>query len=104
MADVDLWVRLAGRQLLFVYGGNDPWGAEPFRLGPGTRDSLTYTAAGANHGANIGLLTPDQAATATAAVQRWAAVTAPATAARSSAPGYLPSLDDWNPALDRRYS
>jgi hypothetical protein len=104
MADVDLWVRLAGRQLLFVYGGNDPWGAEPFRLGPGTRDSLTYTAAGANHGANIGLLTPDQAATATAAVQRWAAVSTPATAARSSAPGYLPSLDDWNPALDRRYS
>ena len=36
MADIDLWVRHSGRQLLFVYGGNDPWGAEPFHLGRGT--------------------------------------------------------------------
>src|SRR6185503_1175478 len=46
MLDVDVWVKLFGRQLLFVYGGNDPWGAEPFRLGPGTRDSFSYTAVG----------------------------------------------------------
>ena len=38
----------------------------------GTRDSLWYEAAGANHGANIAGLAAPQAATATAAVQRWA--------------------------------
>ena len=98
MADVDRWVRKSGSRLLFVYGQNDPWGAEPFRLGRGTRDSLSYVAAGANHGANISLLAPAEAATATAAVRRWAGVTA--STARS-AQSYNPALDDYNPALDR---
>ncbi|WP_432834833.1 S28 family serine protease [Dactylosporangium sp. CA-092794] len=105
MLDVDAWVKFAGRQLLFVYGQNDPWGAEPFRLGPGTRDSLWYVAAGANHGANIGLLKPAETATATAAVQRWAGVPTPAAAlTASAAPSYIPSLDDHNLALDRRFN
>lgn len=103
MPDIDLWVRLAGRQLLFVYGGNDPWGAEPFRLGPGTRDSLKYTAAGGNHGTTIASLAPAEAATATAAVQRWAAAT-PAAATRGAAPAQIPALDHYNPALDRRFT
>ncbi|GAA0726611.1 aminopeptidase [Dactylosporangium roseum] len=104
MDDIDVWVKLFGRRLLFVYGQNDPWGAEPFRLGPGTRDSLTYTAAGANHGANISRLTAEEAATATAALRRWAAVTAPTAFSASSAPAYIPSLDDHNLALDRRFN
>lgn len=104
MLDVDAWVKLFGRQLLFVYGQNDPWGAEPFRLGPGTRDSFSYTAAGANHGANIGLLTPAETAAATATVQRWAGVTAPAGLSASAVPAYVAELDAWNPALDRHLS
>jgi hypothetical protein len=103
MLDVDLWVRLSGRQLLFVYGQNDPWGAEPFHPGIGSRDSLTYTAPAANHGASIGLLTPTESASATAAVLRWADVTAP-VGARSVAPAHIPAIDDYNPALDRRFS
>ncbi|MDG6101698.1 aminopeptidase [Dactylosporangium aurantiacum] len=103
MLDVDAWVKLSGRRLLFVYGQNDPWGAEPFRLGPGTWDSLTYTAAGANHGANISRLTADEAATATAAVQRWAGVPAPASLT-AAAPSYIPVLDDRDPVLDRRFN
>jgi hypothetical protein len=103
MLDIDLWVRLSGRQLLFVYGQNDPWGAEPFHLGVGTRDSLSYTAAGANHGANISLLAPDEVATATAALQRWAGVPS-VTGLRAASAGYVPALDDYNPALDRRFS
>ncbi|UWP80157.1 S28 family serine protease [Dactylosporangium fulvum] len=103
MLDIDLWVKFAGRQLLLVYGQNDPWSAEPFRLGPGTKDSLWYVAAGANHGANIAKLTPDETATATAAVQRWAGVTAPSFAA-SGSPVYIPSLDDHDLALDHRYN
>jgi hypothetical protein len=105
MLDIDAWVRFAGKRLLFVYGGNDPWGAEPFHLGPGTRDSQWYVAAGANHGANISLLKPDETATATAAVQRWAGVTAPAASlAASGSPVYVPSLDDHNLALDRQFN
>jgi hypothetical protein len=104
MADIDLWVRQSGRQLLFVYGGNDPWGAEPFHLGRGTRDSLTYTAAGANHGANISLLTPAEAATATSVVQRWAGLSTAALRTTGPAAAYNPVLDDRNPALDRRFS
>jgi hypothetical protein len=103
MLDVDVWVKRSGRQLLFVYGQNDPWGAEPFRLGRGTIDSYSYTAAGANHGANISLLTPAENATATAAVQRWAGVAAPGgSAAKSAAAPWVAALDAWNPALQRR--
>ncbi|MDT5033647.1 MAG: hypothetical protein QOC94_3818 [Actinoplanes sp.] len=102
MADIDRWVKLHGSQLLFVYGSDDPYGAEPFRLGRGTIDSLSYVAPGANHGADIAALTADEAATATAAVQRWAGVATNATL--RAAPSYIPSLDDRNLALDRRYS
>ncbi|WP_432985531.1 S28 family serine protease [Dactylosporangium sp. CA-233914] len=105
MLDVDIWVKFAGSQLLFVYGQNDPWGAEPFRLGPFTRDSLWYVAAGANHGANIAALKPGETAKATAAVQRWAGVTPPAASfAASGTSAYIPSLDDHNLALDRDFN
>ncbi|WP_018350857.1 S28 family serine protease [Longispora albida] len=97
MIDVDLWVKLSGRNLLFVYGQNDPWGAEPFQTGIGTRDSYSYTAPGANHGANIGALVTSEKDSATSALLRWAGVT-PSLAG----PSYVPDLDDYNPALDRK--
>ncbi len=101
MADIDEWVRGSGKRLMFVYGQNDPWGAEPFRLGRGTRDAYWYEAAGANHGANVSLLTSPEQTEATAAIQRWAGVSAPA-AARSAVAPTIPALDSWNPALERR--
>ncbi|MFG1608407.1 S28 family serine protease [Actinoplanes sp. NPDC049265] len=99
MDDIDRWVRGSGSELLFVYGQNDPWGAEPFELGSGTRDSLSYIAPGANHGASIAALVPAEAATATAAVQRWAGVTTSSPAAKSES-----AVDERDPALDRRFS
>ncbi|MEV8393185.1 MULTISPECIES: S28 family serine protease [unclassified Streptomyces] len=74
MPDVDNWVRHHANQMLFVYGENDPWGAERFRLGHGARDSYVYVAPGANHGANVAGLVPDQQAKATARILAWAGV------------------------------
>jgi hypothetical protein len=74
MPDIDSWVQHHADQMLFVYGQNDPWGAEPFRLGRGARDSYVYVAPGANHGANVAALVPDQAAKATARILDWAGV------------------------------
>jgi hypothetical protein len=99
MRDVDSWVRKNGSELLFVYGENDPWGAEAFELGRRTRDSYWYEADGANHGANIALLTPAERAEATTALQRWAGVGPPAL--RKAAPR-VAALDSYNEALDRR--
>jgi hypothetical protein len=93
MIDVDSWVTKTSSQMLFVYGSNDPWGAEQFH--PSSKDSYLYTAPGANHGANIARLTPSDAAAATATVQRWAGVTA--VSSRRSA-----VLDSRNPDLERR--
>ncbi|TCO56925.1 S28 family serine protease [Actinocrispum wychmicini] len=76
MLDVDFWVRTQSSQMLFVYGSDDPWGAEPFF--PSHHDSYKYIAPGANHGANIAALVPAERDAATKAVQRWANVTAPA--------------------------
>jgi len=96
MIDVDHWVTKSSSQMLFVYGSNDPWGAEPFH--PSNKDSYTYTAPGANHGANIARLNSADAAAARATVLRWAGVAAP-TAQRSSATAVL---DARNPDLERR--
>ncbi|MGY0067461.1 S28 family serine protease [Streptomyces sp. QTS137] len=74
MRDVDTWVRHNARQMLFVYGENDPWGAEPFRLGRGARDSYVMTAPGMNHGANVAGLVDEERALATARILDWAGV------------------------------
>jgi hypothetical protein len=75
MADIDRWVRFHASHMLFIYGQNDPWGAEPFRVGPGSRDSAVYVAPGMNHsGRLIAKLSDDQRAKATSALLRWAGV------------------------------
>src|SRR4029450_6544080 len=58
MLDIDLFVRFLGRRQMFVYGENDPWGAERFEPGPFASDSRVYTAPGANHGARGASLAP----------------------------------------------
>ncbi|MER7758313.1 S28 family serine protease [Streptomyces sp. NPDC097619] len=74
MRDVDLWVRNNAERMLFVYGQNDPWGAEPFHLGYGSRDSYVLTAPGANHGARVSQLVESEKALATAKILKWAGV------------------------------
>ncbi|MFC7534172.1 S28 family serine protease [Actinoplanes sp. GCM10030250] len=88
MLDVDLWVRTAGERMLFIYGENDPWGAERFT--PSRRDSALFVAPGGNHGANIARLSPEDSAAATAMLRRWAG--APVTLS-AAPPAGLP-LDD----------
>jgi hypothetical protein len=72
MQDIDTWVRERGQHLLFIYGQNDPWTAEPFRAGPGTADALFFVAPGGNHGSNIRRLAPADQVAAVAAVRIWA--------------------------------
>ncbi|MFW6693587.1 aminopeptidase [Streptomyces sp. MAR4 CNX-425] len=74
MNDIDKWVRKNAHRMLFIYGENDPWGAEPFRLGRGARDSYVYTVPGANHGARVGQLPEDERAKATERILDWADV------------------------------
>ncbi|MET9803823.1 aminopeptidase [Streptomyces sp. NPDC006368] len=73
MRDVDTWVRTRGQRMLFVYGADDPWGAERFRVDKG-RDSHVLTAPGANHGAGVADLADAERAWATARLQAWAGV------------------------------
>ncbi|GLF93792.1 S28 family serine protease [Streptomyces yaizuensis] len=74
MADIDRWVRHNADRMLFVNGEWDPWAAEPFRLGAGSRDSLVLTVPKASHMADIAGLPEKQRALATARIQRWAGV------------------------------
>ncbi|ONI78439.1 peptidase S37 [Kribbella sp. ALI-6-A] len=76
MMDVDRWLKSQGRRMLFVYGENDPWSAEKFEPGPGTRDSHWFTQPGGNHGANIGGLPAAERAEATTILQNWMGVAA----------------------------
>jgi hypothetical protein len=72
MQDIDRWVKERGQRLLFIYGENDPWSAEPFEPGPGTLDSYWYTAPGANHGARIASLPDAEQLAAANTVRAWA--------------------------------
>ncbi|WP_420033772.1 aminopeptidase [Streptomyces sp. cg28] len=72
MPDVDAWVRHHATRMLYVYGDNDPWGAERFRLGKGARDSYVLTAPHANHGANVAALTAGDKELATQRILAWA--------------------------------
>ncbi|GAA1675842.1 S28 family serine protease [Fodinicola feengrottensis] len=98
MPDVDTWVRYQGQRLLYIYGEYDPWSAEPFRLGPGSRDSYVYYVPKGNHGSKIAMLPAAQAAAATATIQRWAGITPSPQLRRASA---LPSVD-FDPMLSQR--
>ncbi|WP_406198200.1 aminopeptidase [Kitasatospora sp. NBC_01560] len=80
MRDIDRWVKHSAERIIFVYGQNDPWGAEPFRLGRGSEDSYVYTVPGGNHGSNIGKLPAAESAAATAKVLEWAGLADPAKA------------------------
>ncbi|GAA3233514.1 hypothetical protein GCM10020256_49700 [Streptomyces thermocoprophilus] len=84
MRDVDTWVRHNARHMLFVYGQNDPWGAERFRVDKGAKDSYVFTAPGMNHGANVAGLVPAEKALATARILQWAGL--PATTAAQAKP------------------
>lgn len=95
MRDVDSWVRHHADHMLFVYGQNDPWGAERFAVGKGSKDSYVFTAPGLNHGANVAGLTADQKALATARILAWAGV--PATTAAQAKP-----LASYDARLDRQ--
>jgi hypothetical protein len=94
MTDIDFWVRTQASQMLFVYGANDPWGAEPFF--PSRHDSFSYTAPGGNHGSNIAALVPADRDSAVGTVRRWADVTVPAVAAKTL------SVSELDRAIDPR--
>jgi hypothetical protein len=84
MDDIDHWVRTKATHMMFLYGQNDPWGAEPFRLGPGSRDSKVFVSPGLNHsGRLIATLPAAQKAEATADLLRWAGVSTPQQQAKS---------------------
>ncbi|MCT2591053.1 aminopeptidase [Streptomyces sp. N2-109] len=98
MKDIDRWVRTQSSEMLFVNGENDPWGAEPFRVGRGSDDAHVYVAPGQNHGANIAKLQEKDRKAATAALLDWADVDAPEArpgARRLTAPD--PQLDRPDP-------
>jgi len=99
MRDVDNWVKHRANQMLFVYGQNDPWGAEQFRLGKGAKDSYVFTAPGLNHGANVAALVPEQKDLATARILKWAGV---ASTAVQSNPSAAKPLATYDARLDKR--
>ncbi|MEU8551466.1 S28 family serine protease [Streptomyces roseoverticillatus] len=100
MADIDRWVREDSKRMLFVYGQNDPWSSEPFRLGrnAAARDDYRFYAPGGNHGSNIAQLVADERATATAKVLQWAGV-APAAVAEDAS--HAKPLATYDAKLDK---
>lgn len=70
MDDVQSWVKTQASQLLFVYGGSDPWTGGAYELGtqPAT---LELVAPGMSHAAMLKDLTPADRETALATLEQW---------------------------------
>lgn len=101
MKDIDKWVRNKSSEMLFVNGENDPWAAEPFRLGKGSKDSHLFVAPGANHGANIEKLEQDERAAATSALLRWAGQDSDPAVSATAKAGVPKPLAKYNAKLDK---
>jgi hypothetical protein len=74
MGDIDRWVRNDASRLMFIYGERDPYSAEPFQLGPGTRESFWFQVPEGNHSSRISMLPRIDQQTATRAIKVWAHV------------------------------
>lgn len=75
MRDIDRWVRTQSEQMLYIYGANDPWSAEPFTCGkarPEKRECYRFYVPGGNHGSNIAGLPEAQRNFATNLVLKFA--------------------------------
>ncbi|RKT80077.1 PS-10 peptidase S37 [Terracoccus luteus] len=100
MPDVDRWASHRSTQMLYVYGENDPWSAEPFDCGPAAsaarRDCFRFYVPGGNHGSSISQLPEAERAVAVQQVREWAGVATADASARSAAAGSWSSV----PALD----
>ncbi len=91
MPDIDQWVRTQGQHLIFTYGGIDPYGATPFRLGHGTKDSAVYVKPDGDHLTTISLMDPAQQTAIIGTLQRWAGVPQTVAAAKAAvAQDHLP--------------
>ena len=90
MRAVHQWVRTHGNRLLFLYGQDDPWSAQRFYLGPGTRDSAIFTIAGGNHVSPYTDLPPAQQKAFVAMLRTWAGLPASGGPAEATAPAPAP--------------
>lgn len=99
MADIDRWVRTRSTEMLYVYGGNDPWGAEAFECGRRAvqRECSVHVVAGGTHGARIAQLPAAERLAATAQILAWAGLGPDDRAAKEVAadgrPAHVPGLD-----------
>ena len=102
MRDIDWWVRARSTRMLYVYGGNDPWGAEQFECGNARvldRECSVHVVAGGTHGSNIAQLPAAERDQVTLQILDWAGLSASDAAVRQVRETGKP---DFRPALDRR--
>lgn len=92
MGGIDRCVRHHATRMLFVYGENDPWSAEPFRLGTGALDSSVFYVPDGNHLSGLADLRQRQQDRASAAMlRRWAGLSPQASKASPDPDAGLPT-------------
>ena len=102
MLDIDTWVRHHARNTLYVYGQNDPWGSERFRVDRGAKNSYVLTVPNGTHGSNVAGLNPADRDLATAKILEWGGVASPAVQSKAAKAAPLAELDAVLDRQDRR--
>jgi PS-10 peptidase S37 len=92
MKDIDDWMKDKAERIMLIYGEYDPWSAEQFTFGAGTRDSWRYIVPAGNHGATISQLPTAQRNDATAKLRAWCGLSRQPDE-RAIAPGELDAVD-----------
>jgi len=70
MQQISLWLQNEGSNILFLYGGTDPWSATAIEL-VGKTNAVKIVKPGGSHTTRIGNLPPDQRELALSTLERW---------------------------------
>jgi hypothetical protein len=70
MERIERWVLRRGRQFIFLYGENDPWGARMYAVAP-ENDSYRFVVEDGNHLSSLGDLPEAEQQVAEDALERW---------------------------------
>lgn len=110
MVDIYLWNAFASKNMMLIYGENDPWTAGSFHFfGRKGRDVHRFDVPGGNHGAQVSSLDPEVKAQAVEVLERWSGSTFRPLPRRSEAGGYAastglyPTIDFPIEAVDERF-
>ena len=101
MLRVEHWVRDHGERMLFIYGENDPWSANPFSVRERNDSYRFYVSQGNHNNSRISRLPEPERTRAMERLYSWMGLSAPAAGARALALEHALEAESTEPKAPR---